>query len=1100
MREKREIAAGEFRRDLAVDASAGTGKTSTLVARVTNLFLADPDLSADRVLLLTFTEKAAGEMKARVAEGWERLFAATQETDDVEEVRRRAADWNPLVRVPAGAYADFAGLRRRVEEMADSAGRLSVTTFHSFCARVLRSFPAEAGVDPLFEVLPEGASSDAWDAAFRRFLRDEFGGEEVHPEWERILTRLPDPARAWSVIRRLCLHQRDLLLGPPPDFGSPRDFLDFLVREHGPDVAYFRDFVAGIAAPPGDPAAEKFREALRVLDAAWEAVLRGDLDAAAAHAQAGEAAFALDLRAAAGKKKFPRPPGPALSAVRDALLRFRKNLVEVPPGDAAARFLVERASAALARYATEKGSGLDFMDLLLRAGALLAGNPEVARRLGERFRYVFVDEFQDTDPLQADLLRAIAADGAPGRLFVVGDPKQSIYGFRRADIQVYRKFRKEMVAAGGEDVPLARNFRSRPDLLATLNGLFSRVLTGGEDFSPSHAPAQPDRTDPGAGHPVSLYRLDPSVGEAEFVAALIRRIAGTVEVRDRGGGVRPASWRDIAVLYRSDASGEVLSGYRKALACAGIPHLVPSRKGFFLRQEIQDLRMVLAAVDVPADRSARHAALKTIFFGLSDEEILPMHGGDPDAFPARLREALALLDRLSARRGRASLPDLLARLFAETGVEFVAARLPEGERIVRNLAKAAEMARDIEWGSGGSLKRFIAEIARKAVEGREEDEVPDFEEGEDAVRLSTIHGAKGLEFPVVILGGLSRGGRKAPEGLRVDRVRGLTAVIFPGFRTYSAFRQVPGAGRPVTFEEWEKEKMDAEERRLLYVGATRAMDRLYLVSGGKGAGSAVGDALHAAIEGAAEAGEGRCLVTGLPGARLRFSEPSPPGSLGGELLRVSVTEPLPGPPPAAAGRSLLAAGAAPPDAAAEEPVPPAPVPAPVSLAELRDRSKGKRFGETVHRIFEAFPPVSAPWPPPGMPLPSSLDGEEVRRWDAIAAAVRSCPLFRKLRGARVAGTELPLFRSRGGAVVEVRADLVVYLPGPAGEVWVVDYKTGERDRALEERYFFQLGEYRDILAEAWGVPVRAFLWYVETGESVEAPGMPPAAPGSSVPG
>jgi hypothetical protein len=172
----------------------------------------------------------------------------------------------------------------------------------------------------------------------------------------------------------------------------------------------------------------------------------------------------------------------------------------------------------------------------------------------------------------------------------------------------------------------------------------------------------------------------------------------------------------------------------------------------------------------------------------------------------------------------------------------------------------------------------------------------------------------------------------------------------------------------------------------------------------------------------------------------------------------------------------------------------------VSLAELRDRSKGKRFGETVHRIFEAFPPVSAPWPPPGMPLPSSLDGEEVRRWDAIAAAVRSCPLFRKLRGARVAGTELPLFRSRGGAVVEVRADLVVYLPGPAGEVWVVDYKTGERDRALEERYFFQLGEYRDILAEAWGVPVRAFLWYVETGESVEAPGMPPAAPGSSVPG
>ena len=226
MRENREKAANEFRRDLAVDASAGTGKTSTLVARATNLFLARPDLSTDHVLLLTFTDKAAAEMKARVTEGWERLFAATQETDSIDEVGRRAAAWNPLVRVPAPVYPDFATLRRRVEEMVDGVGRLSVTTFHSFCARILRSFPAEAGVDPLFEVLPETAAADAWDAAFRKFLQGEFGREEVLPEWERVLSRLPDPSKAWWVIRRLCLFQRDLLRGPAPDFGSPGDFLD----------------------------------------------------------------------------------------------------------------------------------------------------------------------------------------------------------------------------------------------------------------------------------------------------------------------------------------------------------------------------------------------------------------------------------------------------------------------------------------------------------------------------------------------------------------------------------------------------------------------------------------------------------------------------------------------------------------------------------------------------------------------------------------------------------------------------------------------------------------------------------------------------------
>ena len=637
------------------------------------------------------------------------------------------------------------------------------------------------------------------------------------------------------------------------------------------------------------------------------------------------------------------------------------------------------------------------MDLLLRASDLLAGNPAVARRLGERFRHIFVDEFQDTDPLQAGVLRAIAADAVPGRLFVVGDPKQSIYGFRRADIQVYRKFREGMVDAGGEDVPLTRNFRSRPDLLATLSGLFSRVLSGGEDFSPAYAHVEADRNDPGEGHPVSLYRLDPAVDESEFLAALVGRIVGSVKVRDRDGVERPASFRDIAVLYRSDASGEVLSGYRAALAAAGIPHVVPSRKGFFLRQEIQDLRMVLSAVDVPADRSARHAAMKTIFFGLSDEEILPLYGEDPAAVPARAREAVALLSRLSARRGRASLPDLLATLYGETGVDFVAARIPDGERIVRNLSKAAEMARAFEWGGAGSLKLFLAEIRRKAAEGREEDEVPDFEEGEDAVRLSTIHGAKGLEFPVVILGGISRGGRKGPEGLRADRVRGLSAVIFPGFRTYSAFRQVPGAGRPVTFEEWEKEKIGGG-------GAPPSLRRGHpregpALPGGRREGGRLDPSGRAAgrnLRGDGGGGgplprhgaSGRAVAAGgIRSGRRTRGRGAPPRGRDVGLARGEGASPRALPVPAISRERV---------ASVAEPPPPPPAPEPVSLAELHDRSRGKRFGEKVHRVFEAYPPVTDPWPPPGAALPVIWDEEEERRWNAIVVAVRSSPLYREL--------------------------------------------------------------------------------------------------------
>jgi len=313
-------------------------------------------------------------------------------------------------------------------------------------------------------------------------------------------------------------------------------------------------------------------------------------------------------------------------------------------------------------------------------------------------------------------------------------------------------------------------------------------------------------------------------------------------------------------------------------------------------------------------------------------------------------------------------------------------------------------------------------------------------------------------------------------------------VIFPGFRTYSAFRRVPGAGRPVTFEEWEKEKMEAEERRLLYVAATRAKDRLFLVDGGKGSGSTLRDALMEGTSGATAAGEGRCRVTGLPGERLRLCEGAADGSAGGELLRVEVTSvlreeaPRPPAPPAFAAIPSAQAGEE------VEPGPPAPAPAPVSLAELHDRARGKRFGEKVHRVFEAYPPVTDPWPPPGAALPVVWDAGEERRWNAIVVAVRSAPLCRELRSSRVVGTEIPLLRVRGLAADEERADLVVRLPGPAGELRVVDYKTGERDRSLEEAYFLQLREYRGILSEAWRVPVRAFLWYVESGAAFEVMG------------
>ncbi len=1087
-RDRRE-AATLFGCDVVVDASAGTGKTATLVARVTNLFLRDRDLLPDRVLLLTFTEKAAAEMTARLAEGWERLRTACRTRETADEVRGEMAEWNPLVEIPGDLYGPFEELRERAEELVDASSRLSVTTFHSFCRRILLSFPAEAAVDPRFEVLPEEGAREAWDAGFRAFLRAEFGREETDPRWEEALSRVRDPGKAWALLRSLCLTQRDLLEGPRLDFGSPRDLLDHLAREYGEAVRWFRAFVGGIADPEHGmvPA---FRGALETLERGWEAVCRGDGEAAFAIAPRGVSAFGFPADRTRSPKTFPRPPGFTLAGARDRLREFFALLADAPAGDAAARFLVDRAREALGHYRRAKGSGLDFMDLLLRAHGLLAQRPDVAARLAERFRYVFVDEFQDTDPLQAGMLRILCPEESPGKLFAVGDPKQSIYGFRRADIQVYHRFGEDLRLRGGRGIGLARNFRSRPDLIDSVNGLFREILRGGEDFAPEYRPVAAYRKDPGGGPPATFYTLGDGVPEEEFVASLVRRVVGSVPVATGSAPERPASWRDVAILFRSDTGGRVLPSLREALRRAGIPHVVPPRRGFYDRPEVQDLRIVLAAVDAPADPSARYAALKTLFFGLSDDELLPLFHDGAGAPSARARDGAALLAAFSARRGRSSLSSLVSDLYRESGVEFVAARLPEGDRIVQNLAKARALASRFERSGGGQVRAFLEELGRRAPEESGEHEVPAYDEGENAVQVSTIHAAKGLEFPVVILANLSRGGAREPEGLRVDRVRGLAAVLFPGFRTFSAWRGVPGAEGEVPFLSWERRKQEAEEARLLYVAATRARDRLFLVRGSKGQGSEILSALARGLSRAEGGGAMPCPLTGLPGTLRRFPESAGPGTPGGSIFCVAVERPLSTePPPGEAAPPLPAVpapSAAPPEGGVALPASAATVP----VRELLDREAGRRFGEKVHRALEAYPPVGGAWPP-AAPVPVDWAAGEPVRWAAICDAVAGSDLFRRLRAASVIGTEFPLLSFRDGWATEERADLVVRVPaGPGppsgGEIWVVDYKTGRRDPETEGEYVAQVRGYREILSGAWRRPVRGFLWYVETGEAVEA--------------
>src|SRR3990172_8284703 len=240
-------------------------------------------------------------MKSRVVEGWELLLSASRSATSLEEAMATVRDWNSLVEAP------------------------SVTPFLSFCRRILLSFPAEAGVDPRFEVLPEGEAADAWDAAFRNFLRSEFGREETDPRWARAISRSSDREAAFGMIRRLCLFHRDLLGEEAHDFGSQDDFLGYLRGEYQETVDWFHAFVGGIADRTHEMAPVP-ESALAVLLRGWEAVQGGDLDAAAGIAPEGAAAFGFRADRTKSAKVFPRPPGMTPATARDRLSPVRRGL------------------------------------------------------------------------------------------------------------------------------------------------------------------------------------------------------------------------------------------------------------------------------------------------------------------------------------------------------------------------------------------------------------------------------------------------------------------------------------------------------------------------------------------------------------------------------------------------------------------------------------------------------------------------------------------------------------------------------------------------------------------------------------------------------
>jgi ATP-dependent helicase/nuclease subunit A len=792
--------------NLVIEAGAGTGKTTVLVERVTNL-LASGRVTADELVVITFTEKAAAELSTRVR--------------DALEHRANTA---------AGEE------RERLLRAARELYRAEVETIHSFAATLLRERPVEAGIDPLFEVLDALAAGLDFDKAYERF-QDELLSEPI-PELERALRRglgLPE-------LREACdhLHTHRYLL-PLNPHELDQDDIDAVVERLVKIADELRDLLA--RHQPGEDSAVPYVEGI----IEWVQRLGG--------LAVGEMERHLLFRRPAktnlgsgSKANF----GDDVERIRELQAAYRNTLktAAVSLRTNALLGLLPHIERFIGGYELDRKSrGLaDFDDLLFWARDLLRDSQAARDYFRRRFRSVLIDEFQDTDPVQAELALLLTSDRepgphwhtlkpAPGRLTVVGDPKQSIYRFRRADITVYDQVKRGPLVDG--QVEISTNFRSNPQLLEALNTAFHKILIAEPGVQPGnvalHAPPGADD----ARRPAVLVAEGKTEGSAEAIRREESRvIAGLLYrakddrwlIRDRAheNRWRECSWGDMAILLPARTG---LEHYEEALANAGIPYRHEGSRDFFQRDEVRDLIWVLSAIDDPTDRVALVGALRSSAFAVSDEQLV-IHTAAVQHLSYRsategpsvaVNEALAGLRDLHNLRGSVSLAELVRRAVERTRVVEFALTRPDGEQGGANLLAIVEDARLFSAAGGGGLRPFIRYLQDSMEQEAIEIEATVAEETDDVVRIMTMHGAKGLEYPIVAIANL--GSQSSTQSSPVAREHEHRLHFYVGAKTSPGRYSFQTPGYEEVWEE-EKELFEAERLRLLYVAATRTRDHL----------------------------------------------------------------------------------------------------------------------------------------------------------------------------------------------------------------------------------------------------------------------------------
>ncbi len=810
--ESRLAAQFDLGSNMVVEAAAGTGKTSLLIARILSLTLAGDSgqgYPLENIAALTFTNKAAAEMKIRLAQQLHQIATLIHRPDEAQPAVKKLVD-SLKERFSLSDHA----IEERVSLALSQLERAPIETVHSFVARILRLYPLDAGLSPSFDIDQGKNFNRIFESEWEEWLDIELGfSMPREKDWLQILKfvtikDLKELAKqlAQKGIPLSLIHQTS-----KETEGSLKRLLDQL-----------EEILEGKPPPKSKIFLDKFSD------------LKNQIRALTQIPEAKKSGIDIleNWNPTQTETSWPKWPK-AWEEDKDQEAIYQRAQKIVKYCSLEKHALVQRATGLLAPFCDRIGDSfrkagfISFDGILIEARNLLKDNLKIRSEIKRRYHSFLVDEFQDTDPLQGEILFLLAEDLhstaldwkkvtlGPGRIFVVGDPKQSIYRFRGADIAAYQDFtRKILSQPKSKALSLNLNFRSKAEVLRPINSLFSKTMKEIKGLQAAHQNLETTQSlssDP-AFQIIKLSFSGDSAKSQDFQKAEAQWICQWID--ENCGPQKKFRYKDVAVLWRTQLGSSYLT---EALKDAQIPYAAQLRNSLYSSQEFIDFMNLIRVLDDPDDQIAFNGVLRSPLTDTKDSNLTlnKIKGKSAEALEKTLRN-------LRSQLGRIPLPVFLDRVIKETALLPIAAKAYHGAQAVSNILKASRLAEEIANKEGLTAREMIERVLREVQSGEEEGESPLADDSLDCVRLLTIHKAKGLEFPIVFIPRISSQGQsnEIPFSL-ADWKTQTVGFYLPKAKAASLNMAVLRIS--------ERERLNHEALRLLYVGLTRAKEKIFLI-------------------------------------------------------------------------------------------------------------------------------------------------------------------------------------------------------------------------------------------------------------------------------